>query len=109
MVISSVICFDYAEVLGRRREVQIGGAPCFAGALLAALAHILRWVSLGITTYGVGVGFGTDAASVNIAEIVRSEVRGMLVSTKQLFVVVGKLSGCLCYLGCLSLRCLVGA
>ena len=95
--------------LRRRRGVQIGAALYFTGALLAALAPTLWCVSLGFTTYGLGVGFGTHAATVDIAEIVPCEVRGMLVSAKQLIFVVGMLSGYFSCWGCLSLRCLVGA
>jgi len=108
VVISSAICFVYDDVLRRRRGVQICAALYFAGALLAALAPTLWCVSLGFTIYGLGVGFGTRAATVFIAEIVSSEVRGMLVSAKELIIVVRMLSGYFCGWACLSLRCLVG-
>ncbi|CAJ1376315.1 unnamed protein product [Effrenium voratum] len=40
-VVSSAICFRYADTLGRKKEVQIGAALYMTGALLAALSPVL--------------------------------------------------------------------
>ena len=101
--ISSADCFVYTDVLGRRREVQIGTARYFTGALLTALAPTLWCVFLGFTTYGLGVSFAMHATPVYVAEIAPPEVRGMLASATELVIVVGMLSGSFCGWACLSL------
>jgi len=90
---SSLICFRYADDLGRKLEVQIAAVLYFVGAAVAAAAPVLWGVYAGFAIYGVGIGFAMHAAPVYIAEISPASVRGTLVSAKELVIVVGMFLG----------------
>lgn len=96
--VSSLFCFRYADYMGRKLEVQLGALFYAAGAALASASPNLLGVFLGLTTYGVGVGFAMHAAPLYIAEISPANVRGMLVSAKEAIIVfgifLGFLAGC---------------
>jgi len=87
--ISSLFCFRYADQLGRKLEVQIAGVLYCAGSLIAAASPVLWGTYIGFAIYGLGIGFAMHAAPVFIAEISPAEVRGFLVSAKELVIVVG--------------------
>mmetsp|Transcript_37337 Transcript_37337/g.104823 ORF Transcript_37337/g.104823 Transcript_37337/m.104823 type:complete len:512 (-) Transcript_37337:231-1766(-) len=91
--LSSLICFQYADDLGRKREVQIGAALYLAGSLGAALSPVLWGIYAGLLVYGLGIGFAMHAAPVYIAEISPAEVRGTLVSAKEAVIVLGIFGG----------------
>mmetsp|Transcript_124067 Transcript_124067/g.322294 ORF Transcript_124067/g.322294 Transcript_124067/m.322294 type:complete len:525 (-) Transcript_124067:52-1626(-) len=91
--LSSLICFRYADDLGRKLEVQIAAVLYFVGAAVAAAAPVLWGVYAGFTIYGLGIGFAMHAAPVYIAEISPASVRGALVSAKELVIVVGMFLG----------------
>jgi len=91
--LSSLICFRYADDLGRKREVQIGAFLYLIGALGAALSPVLWGIYAGLLTYGLGIGFAMHAAPVYIAEISPAEVRGTLVSAKEAVIVLGIFGG----------------
>jgi len=88
-LISSLVCFRFADSMGRKLEVQIGAALFFAGAVIAGAAPNLAMISAGFTVYGLGIGFAMHAAPVYIAEISPADVRGTLVSAKEAVVVLG--------------------
>merc|ERR1719356_578429 len=67
--LSSLICFRYADNIGRKAEVQIGAVLYFLGAAAAAASPVLWGVYVGLTIYGLGIGFAMHAAPVFIAEI----------------------------------------
>ena len=90
---SSAVCFRYADVLGRKKEVQIGAALYLLGSLVAATSPLLWGVYAGFFIYGLGIGFTMHAAPVYIAEIAPAEWRGTLVSAKEMFIVVGMFIG----------------
>ncbi|CAJ1420430.1 unnamed protein product, partial [Effrenium voratum] len=92
-VVSSAICFRYADTLGRKKEVQIGAALYMTGALLAALSPVLWGIYIGFLVYGLGIGFCMHAAPVYIAEIAPAAIRGTLVSGKEMVIVLGIVSG----------------
>mmetsp|Transcript_90599 Transcript_90599/g.251938 ORF Transcript_90599/g.251938 Transcript_90599/m.251938 type:complete len:507 (-) Transcript_90599:91-1611(-) len=87
--ISSLACFRYADALGRKLEVQIGGALYLAGALVAGLSPVLWGVFAGFLVYGLGIGFAMHVAPVYIAEISPAAIRGTLVSAKEAIIVLG--------------------
>merc|ERR1719437_135542 len=87
--LSSLICFRYADSIGRKAEVQIGAVLYFVGAAVAAASPVLWGIYIGLTLYGLGIGFAMHAAPVFIAEISPADVRGTLVSAKEAVVVTG--------------------
>jgi len=87
--LSSLICFRYADSLGRKLEVQIAAGLYLLGAAVAAGSPVLWGVYIGFTIYGLGIGFAMHAAPVFIAEISPASVRGTLVSAKEAVVVLG--------------------
>merc|ERR1719356_1931194 len=87
--LSSLICFRYADNIGRKAEVQIGAVLYFVGAAVAAASPVLCGIYIGLTVYGLGIGFAMHAAPVFIAEISPADVRGTLVSAKEAVVVTG--------------------
>eukprot|EP00930_Biecheleria_cincta_P005902 TRINITY_DN106853_c0_g1_i1.p1 TRINITY_DN106853_c0_g1~~TRINITY_DN106853_c0_g1_i1.p1 ORF type:complete len:509 (+),score=89.84 TRINITY_DN106853_c0_g1_i1:98-1624(+) len=91
--VSSAVCFGYADLLGRKLEVQIGAVLYFLGSVVAACAPMLWAIYLGFLIYGLGIGFAMHAAPVYIAEISPAEVRGTLVAAKELVIVLGMVLG----------------
>jgi len=88
-LISSLICFRFSDILGRKLEVQIGALLFFSGSVIASASPVLWGIYIGLTVYGLGIGFAMHAAPVYIAEISPAEVRGTLVSAKEAVVVLG--------------------
>eukprot|EP00968_Pinguiococcus_pyrenoidosus_P020677 scaffold2506_cov236-Pinguiococcus_pyrenoidosus.AAC.7 len=98
--LGSVLVFPLADVLGRRLEMLVGAVLYMAGALLAIMAYMLSDAGGGITllvlgrvVYGVGIGFSMHGAPSYISEMSPSELRGALVSGKELMIVFGILLG----------------
>lgn len=91
--LSSLICFRYADILGRKREVQIGAVLYLLGSLGAALSPVRWGIYAGFLVYGLGIGFAMHAAPVYIAEISPANVRGTLVSAKEAVIVLGMFAG----------------
>ncbi|CAE8740844.1 unnamed protein product, partial [Polarella glacialis] len=87
--VSSMVCFRYADLMGRKLEVQVGASLYFLGSCVAALSPMLWGIYLGFFIYGLGIGFAMHAAPIYIAEIAPSDVRGTLVSAKELVIVGG--------------------
>eukprot|EP00928_Gymnodinium_smaydae_P004469 TRINITY_DN11517_c1_g1_i1.p1 TRINITY_DN11517_c1_g1~~TRINITY_DN11517_c1_g1_i1.p1 ORF type:complete len:508 (-),score=109.03 TRINITY_DN11517_c1_g1_i1:383-1906(-) len=87
--LSSLVCFRFADSLGRKLEVQIGAFLYMVGAAIAALSPMLIGIYIGFAVYGLGIGFAMHAAPVYIAEISPAEVRGTLVSAKEAVIVTG--------------------
>lgn len=86
---SSLFCFRYGDRLGRKAEVQLGALLYFTGSLIVAISPMLWPIYLGFFIYGLGVGFAMHAAPIYIAEISPAEIRGKLVSMKELIIVFG--------------------
>mmetsp|Transcript_15903 Transcript_15903/g.38501 ORF Transcript_15903/g.38501 Transcript_15903/m.38501 type:complete len:514 (-) Transcript_15903:365-1906(-) len=91
--LSSLICFRYADKLGRKREALVGAVLYFIGATLAALGPNLFLILLGLSIYGLGIGFAMHAAPTYIAEISPPSIRGSLVSAKEAIIVCGICAG----------------
>jgi sugar porter (SP) family MFS transporter len=84
-----LVCFRYADLLGRKLEVQLGAGFYLTGAALTAASPALWGVYAGLALYGLGIGFSMHAAPVYIAEITPASVRGTFVSAKEAVVVLG--------------------
>eukprot|EP00933_Yihiella_yeosuensis_P084022 TRINITY_DN9834_c0_g1_i1.p1 TRINITY_DN9834_c0_g1~~TRINITY_DN9834_c0_g1_i1.p1 ORF type:complete len:508 (-),score=80.50 TRINITY_DN9834_c0_g1_i1:289-1812(-) len=90
---SSIICFRYADTLGRKREVQIGAGFYLLGSIVAGTLPVLWAIYSGFFLYGLGIGFAMHAAPVYIAEISPPQIRGSLVAAKEGLIVVGMFLG----------------
>jgi sugar porter (SP) family MFS transporter len=91
--VSSLVCFKYADILGRKRQIQIAASLYFIGALATSTSPTLWGVYVGFTIYGLGIGFAMHAAPVYIAEISPAEFRGTLMAAKELIIVFGIVAG----------------
>mmetsp|Transcript_20485 Transcript_20485/g.37249 ORF Transcript_20485/g.37249 Transcript_20485/m.37249 type:complete len:520 (-) Transcript_20485:58-1617(-) len=87
--VSSLICFKYADDLGRKLEVQIAAALYFTGAIMAGAGPCLWIIYVGFLVYGLGIGFAMHAGPLYIAEIAPASVRGALISAKEFVIVIG--------------------
>jgi len=87
--LASLFCFRFADILGRKREAQIGAILYFLGSLWAAASPALWGIYGGLLIYGLGIGFAMHAAPVYIAEMSPKEIRGTLVSAKEAVIVLG--------------------
>ncbi|XP_038977833.1 D-xylose-proton symporter-like 2 [Phoenix dactylifera] len=92
-LIGSVLAFTVADFLGRRRELILSSVLYFVGALLTALAPDFPVMVVGRFVYGIGIGLAMHAAPMYIAETAPSQIRGILISLKEFFIVIGMLFG----------------
>ena len=84
------------EPLGRRREIMIGAFLYLIGSFVCVVAprsSALAAVMVGRITYGFGIAFSMHAAPVYISEMAPADVRGLLVSLKEGFIVGGIMMG----------------
>lgn len=91
--LSSLACFRWADVMGRKRELQLGGVCYLTGSLLLALSPMLLGVYAGFMIYGCGIGWCMHAAPLYIAELAPSKLRGGLVAATEVVIVLGLLLG----------------
>eukprot|EP00966_Prymnesium_polylepis_P076195 1766090-Prymnesium_polylepis.1 len=94
--LGSMLVFVVGEPLGRRREIMVGAVLYFTGSLISVLApksSPLAMVLVGRIVYGLGIAFSMHAAPVYISEMAPSDVRGLLVSLKEGFIVGGIMIG----------------
>jgi sugar porter (SP) family MFS transporter len=96
----SLAMFKFGDPLGRRREIILGSCFYFLGSLITIitplpqdLANSYYLLLFGQITYGFGIGVTMHAAPVYIAEIAPADIRGLLVSLKEGFIVIGMLLG----------------
>jgi sugar porter (SP) family MFS transporter len=90
---TTLVCFRYADYLGRRLEVQLASLLYLIGTLVTAVVPMLWATAAGLLVYGFGIGFAVHAAPMYIAEIAPADYRGMLVSAKEGVIVLGMLFG----------------
>jgi MFS family permease len=94
----SITCFSIADHLGRRRILIIAAMLFFCGAIVEYLSGAPGWSgSAGITVlitgriiYGYACGFAMHGAPAYIGEMAPYEIRGLLISLKEAFIVTGK-------------------
>ncbi|MQL79257.1 hypothetical protein Taro_011694 [Colocasia esculenta] len=89
----SLIVYPIADFLGRRRELIIAAVLYFFGGLVTGFAPNLNVLIIGRLLYGIGIGLAMHGAPLYIAEMSPSQIRGTLISLKELFIVLGILLG----------------
>ncbi|KAL2508420.1 D-xylose-proton symporter-like 3 [Forsythia ovata] len=92
-LLGSLIVYPIADFLGRRRELIIASLFYAFGGLLTAYAPGLGVLLIGRLLYGLGIGMAMHGAPLYIAETCPSQIRGTLISLKELFIVLGILLG----------------
>ncbi|KAK4440899.1 D-xylose-proton symporter-like 3, chloroplastic [Sesamum alatum] len=92
-LVGSLIVYPLADFLGRRRELIIASIFYLIGALLTAYAPGLGVLLVARLLYGLGIGMAMHGAPLYIAETCPSQIRGTLISLKELFIVMGILLG----------------
>lgn len=92
-LLGSILVYSIADFLGRRRELIIAAVLYALGGLTTANAPGLGVLLVGRLLYGLGIGLAMHGAPLYIAETCPSQIRGTLVSLKELFIVLGILLG----------------
>nr|XP_043630349.1 D-xylose-proton symporter-like 2 [Erigeron canadensis] len=92
-LIGSIMAFNVADFLGRRRELMVSAASYIIGALITTLAPSFAIMVIGRFIYGIGIGLAMHAAPMYIAETAACEIRGRLISLKEFFIVTGMVLG----------------
>ncbi|XP_050253971.1 D-xylose-proton symporter-like 2 [Quercus robur] len=92
-LIGSVLAFNVADFLGRRRELLAAALLYLVGALITALAPDFPIMVIGRFVFGIGIGLAMHAAPMYIAETAPSKIRGRLISLKEFFIVLGMVGG----------------
>ncbi|CAM8988714.1 unnamed protein product [Rhodiola kirilowii] len=92
-LIGSILAFNVADFLGRRRELLVAAFLFLVGALVTALAPNFAILVVGRIVFGIGIGLAMHAAPMYIAETAPCQIRGRLVSLKEFFIVLGMVAG----------------
>ncbi|XP_030964753.1 D-xylose-proton symporter-like 3, chloroplastic [Quercus lobata] len=92
-LLGSILVYSISDFLGRRRELIIAAVLYVLGGLTTANAPGLGVLLAGRLLYGLGIGLAMHGAPLYIAETCPSQIRGTLVSLKELFIVLGILLG----------------
>lgn len=92
-LIGSVLAFNVADLLGRRRELIVASVFYLVGALVTALTPDFVIMVVGRFVFGIGIGLSMHAAPMYIAETAPSQIRGQLISLKEFFIVLGMVGG----------------
>ncbi|KAG2534187.1 D-xylose-proton symporter-like 3, chloroplastic [Panicum virgatum] len=89
----SILAYRVADFLGRRIELVTAAALYILGALVTGFAPNFVALIIGRILYGIGIGLAMHGAPLYIAETSPSQIRGTLISLKELFIVLGILFG----------------
>lgn len=100
-LVGSLIMFQIADGLGRRRSLMTASVLFLVGSILEYLSGNSSWdyttglsvLLTGRFVYGVGCGFAMHGAPAYIGEMAPSEIRGFLVSMKEVLIVAGMVMG----------------
>ncbi|GFQ02192.1 d-xylose-proton symporter-like 2 [Phtheirospermum japonicum] len=92
-LIGSILAFNVADFLGRRKELVLSSVMYLVGALITSLAPTFAVLVIGRFIYGIGIGLAMHAAPMYIAETAPSQIRGLLISLKEFFIVLGMVIG----------------
>ncbi|CAK9142169.1 unnamed protein product [Ilex paraguariensis] len=92
-LLGSLLVYPIADFLGRRRELILAAVLYVLGGSITAYAPALYVLLIGRLLYGLGIGLAMHGAPLYIAETCPSQIRGTLISLKELFIVLGILSG----------------
>ncbi|CAN6302968.1 unnamed protein product [Urochloa humidicola] len=89
----SILAYRIADFLGRRIELVTAAALYILGALVTGFSPNFVVLIIGRIIYGIGIGLAMHGAPLYIAETSPSQIRGTLISLKELFIVLGILIG----------------
>ncbi|KAA0066567.1 D-xylose-proton symporter-like 2 isoform X2 [Cucumis melo var. makuwa] len=92
-LIGSVLAFNVADFLGRRRELILSALMYLVGAIITGLAPNFAILIIGRFISGTGIGLAMHAAPMYIAETSPSKIRGQMISLKEFFIVLGMVFG----------------
>jgi MFS family permease len=97
-VLGTLCTFLVATWLGRRRELILGAALYGCGSIVTVLGlggsgGKTACVIAGRIVYGLGIGLSMHAAPTFISEVSPTRVRGLFVSLKEGFIVIGIMLG----------------
>ena len=93
----SITCFSVADSLGRKRSLLLASVLYFFGSMIEYISGDDTWgESTGITVlifgrlvYGYACGFAMYGAPAYIGEMAPYQIRGILMSLKEAFIVLG--------------------
>ncbi|KAL8089653.1 D-xylose-proton symporter-like 3, chloroplastic [Apium graveolens] len=92
-LLGSILVYPIADFIGRRGELLIAAALYLLGGSVTAYAPGLTILLIGRLLYGLGIGLAMHGAPLYIAETCPSQIRGTLISLKEVFIVFGILLG----------------
>ncbi|KAL3683388.1 hypothetical protein R1sor_001410 [Riccia sorocarpa] len=92
-LLGSILAFNVADSLGRRRELILSAVIYAVGSSVTGLAPNLAVLIGGRLVYGVAIGLAMHAAPCYISETSPSDIRGTLISLKEALIVLGILLG----------------
>ncbi|KAF5176243.1 D-xylose-proton symporter-like 3 protein, partial [Thalictrum thalictroides] len=92
-LLGSILAYPIADFLGRRRELITAALLYCVGGLITGTAPDLGVLIIGRLIYGLGIGLAMHGAPLYIAETSPSQIRGTLISLKELMIVLGILFG----------------
>ncbi|XP_020236853.1 D-xylose-proton symporter-like 3, chloroplastic [Cajanus cajan] len=92
-LLGSLLAYAIADFLGRKRQLIAAALLYVFGGVITAYAPELGVLLAGRLLYGLGIGLAMHGAPLYIAETCPSQIRGTLVSLKELFIVLGILLG----------------
>lgn len=100
-LLGSLTCFRIADEIGRRKSLLIAAVLFGLGSFMEFVSGEPTWsgtfalivLMLGRCTYGLGCGFAMHGAPAYIGEMAPSSIRGLLVSMKEAFIVLGMVLG----------------
>ncbi|GKC53070.1 D-xylose-proton symporter-like protein 3, chloroplastic [Tanacetum coccineum] len=85
----SILVYPIADFLGRKRELLLAALLYLLGGSVTSYAPGLNVLLLGRVLYGLGIGLAMHGAPLYIAETCPSQIRGTLISLKELLIVLG--------------------
>jgi len=102
-IVGSMICFRVGDDIGRRKELLISALLFMIGGLIECQSGAFQkeiqfkagifMLLVGRIVYGIACGFAMHGAPAYIAEMAPASIRGLLISLKEGFIVIGILLG----------------
>jgi MFS family permease len=100
-VLGSLTCFSIADELGRKRSLILASILFFVGGIIEFISGEssfsytsgLTCLIIGRLLYGYACGFAMHGAPAYIGEMAPSQIRGFLISLKEVFIVLGMVLG----------------
>ena len=92
-LVGSFAALVFGDGIGRKKELITASALYGTGAAMIYFSPGYSVVLIGRLMYGIGIGFAMHAAPAYIAETAPPRIRGLLISLKEGFIVLGILLG----------------